>query len=432
MNAALPSSSAVPRPRARSGPDALADTALVRDPLPPGGVLGACRRLRVAPERVAPNPGVEPGTVLAGRYRVDRVIGRGGMGIVVKATHVDLQHPVAIKLLQPGLVHRGQVVQRFLREAQLASRLTSEHVARVIDLGTADSGAPFMALEYLEGEDLSQVPRGRLTVGGIVDLMLQACEALAEAHALGIVHRDIKLANLFVTRRSDGSPLLKVLDFGTSRSALSSPLTTVHTVLGTPSYMSPEQIRSSRTVDHRSDIWSLGIVLYRLLQGTPPFDGDTFRDVALDVMHAPLRRLAVPVPRGLDEVVHRCLEKDPARRFQNVAELARALAPHAQSQLQAAISMERTHRVLGRATFAWARGSWPMIAEAGSSEIAPRARERVVVPAPRKPGGVRWSIAVATLLAACAIGVVAAIATRPPDPLDGALGARTEAARRSA
>jgi serine/threonine-protein kinase len=367
---------------------------------------------------VTPGSGVEPGTVLAGRYRVDRVIGHGGMGIVVKATHVELEQPVAIKVLQPGLVHRGQVVQRFLREAQLASRLTSEHVARVIDLGTLDSGAPFMVLEYLEGEDLSRMPRSQRTIGGIVDLVLQACEALAEAHALGIVHRDIKLANLFVTRRAGGSPLLKVLDFGTSKSVLSSPLTTVHTVLGTPTYMSPEQIRCSRTVDHRSDIWSLGIVLYRLLQGAPPFDGDTFRGVAFRIVHEPLPRLSVPVPSGLDEVVYRCLEKDPARRFQDVAELAHALAPHAQSQIQAAISMERTRRTLGRVTTPWYRGGPPGIADAGASPSPGR-------PAMPPPAGrVHWWIAAAILVAACAIGVIAAIATRsaeaPPRPASGA------------
>jgi serine/threonine-protein kinase len=339
------------------------------------------------------------------------VIGRGGMGIVVQATHVELEHPVAIKLLQPGLVHRGQVVQRFLREAQLASRLTSEHVARVIDLGTLDSGAPFMALEYLEGQDLSRMPRSQRTIGGTVDLVLQACEALAEAHALGIVHRDIKLANLFVARRADGSPLLKVLDFGTCKSVLGSSLTAVDTVLGTPMYMSPEQIQCSRTVDHRSDIWSLGVVLYRLLQGAPPFDSDTFRGVAFKVVHEPLPRLSVPVPSGLDDVVHRCLEKDPARRFQDVAELAHALAPHAQSPIQAAISIERTRRTLGSVTTRWCRGSWPDIADAGALGLALRSPGHLATRPPAS--GVPWWIAAAILVAACAIGVIAAIATRP-------------------
>src|SRR5215467_8988717 len=177
------------------------------------------------------------------------------MGVVVKAMHLQLNQAVAMKFLLPEVLGNQQVVQRFLREAQAAVRLKSEHVARVIDVGTLETGAPYIVLEYLEGADLSNVPRSQLSVGIVVDLLLQACEALAEAHALGIVHRDIKLANLFVARRADESPLLKVLDFGTSKSVLSSPLTTVHTVLGTPTYMSPEQIRCSRTVDHRSDIW---------------------------------------------------------------------------------------------------------------------------------------------------------------------------------
>ncbi|HMG52350.1 MAG TPA: serine/threonine-protein kinase, partial [Kofleriaceae bacterium] len=217
---------------------------------------------------------VEPGAVLAGRYRVDRVVGRGGMGIVVQAVHIELQQHVAIKLLLPEAIHHRDVVQRFLREAQVVGRLRSEHVARVTDLGILDGGAPFMVLEYLEGADLSRFSRSQLTIGEIIDLVLQACEALAEAHSLGIVHRDIKLANLFVTQRADRTRLLKVLDFGTSKSALAGPLTAVGAVLGTPAYMSPEQIRSSRSVDLRSDIWSLGVVLYRLLQGAPPFEGD--------------------------------------------------------------------------------------------------------------------------------------------------------------
>src|SRR5262245_36689886 len=186
--------------------------------------------------------GVELGAVLAGRYRIDRVLGQGGMGIVVQAMHLQLHQPVAMKLLLPEVLGNQQIVQRFLREAQAAVQLRSEHVARVIDVGTLDTGAPYMVLEYLEGADLSNVPRSQLSVGGGVDLMLQACEALAEAHSLGIVHRDIKPANLFITRRADGSALLKVLDFGISKtSAMGSQLTATMAVMGTPAYMSPEQ-----------------------------------------------------------------------------------------------------------------------------------------------------------------------------------------------
>jgi serine/threonine protein kinase len=186
------------------------------------------------------------GAVLAGRYRVERVLGQGGMGIVVQAMHLRLHQPVAIKFLLPEVLGNHPAVQRFLREAQAAVRLKSEHVARVIDVGSLDNGAPYMVLEYLEGTDLSSFPRAQLTVGGIVDLMLQACEALAEAHALGIVHRDIKPANFFITRRADGTLLLKVLDFGISKiSTTNGQLTATQAVMGTPSRTSRSSMPTS-------------------------------------------------------------------------------------------------------------------------------------------------------------------------------------------
>ncbi|HEY0478368.1 MAG TPA: serine/threonine-protein kinase [Kofleriaceae bacterium] len=291
---------------------------------------------------------VQIGSVLAGRYRVDRVLGQGGMGVVVQAMHLQLHQPVAMKFLLPEVLANQQVVQRFLREAQAAVRLRSEHVARVIDVGALDSGAPYMVLEYLEGSDLSMFPRSQLSVGAIIDLMLQACEALAEAHSLGIVHRDIKPANFFITRGADGRLLLKVLDFGISKTPVTGhQLTATQAVMGTPAYMSPEQMRSSRDVDHRSDIWSLGVVLYELLQGAPPFGGDTFSSMVIKVVTEALPRLTVQLPGDLDAIVYRCLEKDPARRFQNMAELTQALAKHAQSETQAAISVQRTRSIVG-------------------------------------------------------------------------------------
>jgi serine/threonine-protein kinase len=235
-----------------------------------------------------------------------------------------------------------------LREAQAAVRLRSEHVARVIDVGSLETGAPYMVLEYLEGADLSSFPRADLTIGGVVDLMLQACEALAEAHSLGIVHRDIKPANFFITRGPGGEPLLKVLDFGISKTPMTDgQLTATQAVMGTPAYMSPEQMRSSRDVDHRSDIWSLGVVLYELLQGAPPFGGDTFSSMVLQVVTTPLPKLTVALPGDLAGIVHRCLEKEPARRFQTIAELAQALAKYAQSATQATISVQRTRGLAG-------------------------------------------------------------------------------------
>jgi eukaryotic-like serine/threonine-protein kinase len=295
--------------------------------------------------------GVEIGATVVGKYRIDRIVGKGGMGIVAQAMHLQLGQPVAMKFLLPEVRGDQQIVQRFVREAQAAAQLRSEHVARVIDVGALENSAPYMVLEYLDGTDLAHFPRSQLTVGATVDLVLQACEALAEAHALGIVHRDIKPGNFFVTRGADGGLLLKVLDFGISKvPAANSELTGSHTVIGTPVYMSPEQMRSPRAVDHRSDIWSLGVVLYELLQGAPPYRDDAFLAMAIKVVNDPLPALSVRLPGDLDQIVYRCLEKNPAKRFQTVAALAHALSKYAQSETQAAISVQRTKHLVGPTT----------------------------------------------------------------------------------
>ena len=351
-------------------------------------------------------PGTIPiGAVLAGKYRVERVLGQGGMGVVVRAMHLQLNQPVAMKFLLPEVLGNQQVVQRFLREAQAAVRLKSEHVARVIDVGTLETGAPYMVLEYLEGADLSSYPRNQLTLGGVIDLMLQACEALAEAHSIGIVHRDIKPANFFLTRGSDGAALLKVLDFGISKAPTTgSNLTATQSVMGTPAYMSPEQMRSSRDVDNRSDIWSLGIVLYELLQGVPPYGGDTFSSMVIKVVTEPLPRMTVALPGDLEAIVYRCLEKDPARRFQNVAELAQMLAPYAASQTQAAISIQRTRSIIGLENRRGGSDTGPV-----RQAIPPSTLSGAVGVHTTHGGGRRWPIfaGLGVLLAVVAVAVVA-------------------------
>ncbi len=276
------------------------------------------------------------GDILAGKYRVERVIGEGGMGVVLAATHLRLGQRVAIKLMRKDAINE-EAVERFLREARALVRLRSEHVTRVIDVGEAENGVPFMVMEYLEGSDLSHLvhQRGALAVKDAVEYLLQACEAIAEAHAAGIIHRDLKPANLFLTRAPDGSDSIKVLDFGISKSnepedgPQSKNLTATTTVFGSPAYMSPEQMRSARYADVRSDIWSLGVILYELLAGVIPFDGATYPDLVIAVnMHQPaaLSTYRREVPAGLEAATFRCFEKKPEKRFASVAELAEAIA----------------------------------------------------------------------------------------------------------
>ena len=284
------------------------------------------------PPSVAP---AKPGDVLAGKYRVERVLGAGGMGVVVAATHMQLGELVALKFLLPRSLDKPDTVTRFLREARAAVRIKNEHVARVSDVGTLENGSPYIVMEHLEGRDLGEVLEddGPLRAELAVSYVLQACEAIAEAHALGIVHRDLKPSNLFVARRIDGAPVIKVLDFGIAKATSlddSDAITATNTTMGSPRYMSPEQVRSARQVDPRSDIWSLGVILHELVAGAPPFTGESAASLlAALVMDQPkrLRDARPDAPEELERVVLRCLEKEPDRRYANVAELARALAP---------------------------------------------------------------------------------------------------------
>lgn len=294
---------------------------------------------------------LERGAVLLGKYRVESVIGRGGMGLVVKAVHLGLDEEVAIKLLRDDVPIADETIARFIREAQAAVKLKSEHIARITDVGTFEDGKPYMVMELLEGQDIGQLiaERGRLQASLAIDLVIQACEALAEAHSLGIVHRDIKPTNLFLTSRPDGSLLLKVLDFGISKSPAGAELSLTQTwsMLGSPAYMSPEQMRSARHVDARSDIWSLGAVLYEALEGHLPFPAESFSEVCVKVaIDAPAPMVATPP--ALAAVVLRCLAKLPDERFASVAELGRALAPLAREPDKAQALVDRMVRMLGR------------------------------------------------------------------------------------
>ncbi len=227
---------------------------------------------------------LRPGDVVAEKYRVERVLGRGGMGIVVQATHLQLDQRVALKFLLPEVAAHPEVVSRFLREARAAVKVQSEHVARVLDVATTPDGTPFMVMEYLQGDDLAQrvTERGALPLSDAVGYVLEACEAIAEAHSLGIVHRDLKPANLFLAERPSGKPTVKVLDFGISKlpaSVADAALTQPTTMMGSPSYMSPEQMVAAATVDTRTDVWAMGVVLYELLTAKLPFMADTMPEL---------------------------------------------------------------------------------------------------------------------------------------------------------
>jgi eukaryotic-like serine/threonine-protein kinase len=284
--------------------------------------------------------GVGVGDVLAGKYRIERIVGAGGYGRVFAARHLALDQLVAVKVLREHAANSVEVVNRFLREARVVSRMRSEHVSRLLDVGTLPGGGPpFIVLEYLEGEDLQSrlLRSGPLPVNDAVDHVLQACHALAEAHALGVVHRDLKPANLFVTRAVDGTPLTKVLDFGIAKiraGAVGLPhmsLTKSHHMLGSPEYMSPEQMLAPRTVDARSDIWALGVCLFELMSSRMPFEGENPGDMCLKITQEPAPSLSsvVPaVPRELSAIVERCLAKKAADRFGGVVDLCPLLAPH--------------------------------------------------------------------------------------------------------
>jgi eukaryotic-like serine/threonine-protein kinase len=291
---------------------------------------------------------IAPSAILLDKYRVEEILGRGGMGVVVRARHISLDEVVAIKVMHDDTSANGEMCKRFVREARAAAKLRSKHVVRVRDVGKMPDGVPYMVMELLEGRDLGSVVKhgGPVAPSLAADLVIQVCEALAEAHALGIVHRDIKPSNLFVSADDDGAPHVKVLDFGIAKApeSVELSLTTTASMLGTPSYMSPEQLRSSRTVDTRTDIWSLGVVLFEILEGSRPFSAETFSALCLRIGIDPTPPL-YRAPPGFASVVMRCLEKEPERRFQTAADLALALAPFAGDQDIARRELDRIWRV---------------------------------------------------------------------------------------
>jgi eukaryotic-like serine/threonine-protein kinase len=277
-------------------------------------------------------PSLAEGAILNRRFRIERVVGKGGMGHVLSAMHLELDQRVAIKLILPGRESDRRGTQRLLREARAAARIKSEHVVRVLDVVSAGETPAYIVMEYLEGEDLAGrlSRRGWLGIEETVSLIVQACEAVGEAHQRGIVHRDLKPSNLFLIDNAGRADFVKVLDFGISKldDRTSDSLTQSHALLGSPMYSAPEQLRSSHDVDLTADIWSLGVILYECAAGKRPFTGQTLGQLCTQILEAkptPLGKLRRDLPDGFERIVMRCLEKEPSRRYQSVAELVSAL-----------------------------------------------------------------------------------------------------------
>ena len=296
-------------------------------------------------------PPLKPGEELVGKYRVEQVIGAGAMGVVVLAWHIELEQQVAIKFLYPEFACNANGAERFRREARAAVRIRNEHVARVLDVGVLEEQSiPFIVMEYLEGRDLARElkERGPLPALDAIRYVREACEAVAEAHSHGIVHRDLKPANLFLCERLNGVPMIKVLDFGISKLVSGNPqrlaITDTSILLGSPAYMSPEQLESSRSVDGRSDVWSLGVILYELVSGRLPFNGESVPQLIRSIVmgaRAPLTSGELWLAQ-LEPVVARCLKQERAERFQTIAELCAALDAVAPPGAALPIDRDRT------------------------------------------------------------------------------------------
>lgn len=367
---------------------------------------------------------LSPGQIIADKYRIDSVIGTGGMGIVLAATHVELGQRVAIKLLRDV---GEDSIARFGREARLLVKLRSEHVARVFDVGSLDDETPYIVMELLEGHDLSKVldlQGGRMSVEQAVDYVLEATEAVAEAHVLGMVHRDLKPANLFLARGPGGATTVKVLDFGVSKmldakteSEMTSAgaLTNEGVALGSPGYMAPEQMTSSRDVDARADIYSLGAMLYRLVGGQNPYKGSSLVSVlasmAIDPL-PPLKTLVPDVPDGFAEAVERCLAQDREARFPTVAHFAKAFSEFASRR-----GRSSAERIL--ATMNVSLEPFGATIMRPIQPSAPTMRPSTIPPLPAPAPDRSWMVyAAAGLFAATlVVGLFALFAPRPkPEP----------------
>lgn len=327
---------------------------------------------------------VREGHVIAEKYVVGRLLGKGGMGVVFEARDRALERRVAIKILRPQLMNAPTASERFIREARSATRIMSEHCVKILEIGTLPAGLPFLVMEFLEGRDLGTLlsEEGPMRPEQAADFILQALQALAEAHLKNIVHRDIKPSNIFLTHRPDGSALVKVLDFGIAKTlepdGQSADITSSEdSRLGSPAYMSPEQLRDARSVDHRSDLWAVGVTLYELMSGETPFHATDAMGVVSNILSpAPLRLRNQPgsreLPIELERVVLSCLERDPDRRVANACELAAKLAPFGSEDGR--LSLSRIQRLPGP----WVRAGRDVQERVETGRVPVRTRRAVV------------------------------------------------------
>ncbi len=337
---------------------------------------------------------ISAGDVIAGTYRIEARIGEGAMGSVFSAVHCDSAQRFAIKVLHPRHLREPQHMNRFLREARVAARLVSDHAVRVFDVGMTEAEVPFFVMELLQGEDLMRHVKsvGPLPVERAIDFMCQACDAVAEAHAQGVVHRDLKPSNLFLSRTTDGAECIKVIDFGVSK--LLRPIegdgdvTATTVVVGTPAFMAPEQMRSSK-VDGRADIWGLGVTLYWLVTGERAFEGDSIVKIYESILRGPkpMNAVRADVPSELQAIVDDTLVWDPEQRLGSVtafqARLRALAAGEASPSRSAPVEDERTYVM-------------------STGELPPRAHE--LPTPPRPPRRVVAPIAIVLAAAALAVG----------------------------